>query len=736
MGIAGEHVHRMARFKGQTVGVDAYSWLHKGVISCVLELALGKPTRKYVDFALNRIHMLLHFGIVPYVVFDGDNLPSKATTEEARAAKRERNRRVGLALLEDGRKAEAYRELQGAIDVTPAMAQLFIDELRRLSISYVVAPYEADAQLVYLESCGLIDAIISEDSDLLVFGAKRLISKLDKHGDCIELDRADFGACKDVSLVGWSDADFRAMCILSGCDYLQNIPGMGLKTAYRSLRQYKSVERVVQMLRFANKTPISQDYLDDYRRAEFTFLYQRVFCPIAQKLVTLRPIPPDLDADHLTFIGDDLDPGVARGVASGDLHPNTKEPIERPRTYPQPSKSQINRRRTLPADNLKHHSSIDTTFTPKRVPLATIDPNIFTPTASQEDLLRRNSGRSWSANATLTSRMARPKLMQKLMTPSQSKDTIATRTAMQSVKRTRDPFDSPGSDSGLDTPSKASVERKSRFFANTRPSLNRPRSKTGQSPKKPRIPNVPDSQKNTTVGVDGEPAEFDKGGDHHITRVQQVDETAVPSTIDQGPPAICFGEKEPLPSRDRQETEVNKPPESEEDAVERHIKAQNLRLLKKYGYDSSQHVQHTVGEEKRELKSGHMGIQHDSLPHKRPVPSLTKRPTSHVASEQLYSTTVQRTTPLQRLKRMALSRSRSLNSLSANRLPFDVSHPSQEKNSLITGSVIHRGSEDMIIPKSEDEEESPDTSAEEDDRPRVKSVLQLKDFLFNPRNTQ
>lgn len=35
-----------------------------------------------------------------------------------------------------------------------------------------MAPYEADAQLAFLEREGLIDAIITEDSDLLVFGCK------------------------------------------------------------------------------------------------------------------------------------------------------------------------------------------------------------------------------------------------------------------------------------------------------------------------------------------------------------------------------------------------------------------------------------------------------------------------------------------------------------------------------------------------------------------------------------
>lgn len=43
-----------------------------------------------------------------------------------------------------------------------------------MNVQYIVAPYEADAQLAYLEKTGVIDAILTEDSDLLVFGCKRV----------------------------------------------------------------------------------------------------------------------------------------------------------------------------------------------------------------------------------------------------------------------------------------------------------------------------------------------------------------------------------------------------------------------------------------------------------------------------------------------------------------------------------------------------------------------------------
>lgn len=38
----------------------------------------------------------------------------------------------------------------------------------------LVAPYEADAQLAFLNKSGIAQAVITEDSDLLAFGCKKV----------------------------------------------------------------------------------------------------------------------------------------------------------------------------------------------------------------------------------------------------------------------------------------------------------------------------------------------------------------------------------------------------------------------------------------------------------------------------------------------------------------------------------------------------------------------------------
>jgi len=346
---------------------------------------------------MHRVRMLQHFGVTPYIVFDGDYLPSKAGTETDRAKRREDSRRAGLELLSAGKTSQAHLEFQKAVDVTPEMARQLIDELKKSGVQYVVAPYEADAQMVYLERQGIVDGIISEDSDLLVFGAKCLLTKLDQYGNCIEINKADFSACKEVSLTGWSDVEFRRMAILSGCDYLGSINNMGLKTAYRMVRKHRTIEKIIRMLQFDGKFHVPKGYLEAFNQAELTFLHQRVFCPKALQLVLHTQPDQPLDENKLPFIGAYVEPEVAQGVARGDLNPMTKLPIVvSPRrnmvasTTPWTTPSQ--RQRSVSSMDLKKGVSIETFFKGKRVPLAELDVNCFTPSPSQQDALSRNRG--------------------------------------------------------------------------------------------------------------------------------------------------------------------------------------------------------------------------------------------------------------------------------------------------------------------------------------------------------
>ena len=168
------------------------------------------------------------------------------------------------------------------------------------NVPYIVAPYEADAQMTFLEASGIVDGIMTEDSDLLVFGAKLVLFKFDTSGTVMAISRADFGQIHSptVSFVGWSDVQFREMAILSGCDYLPSIQGIGIITAAKLMRKHKTVEKVLQFLRLEGAKRIPKGYLEALRIAELAFQYQRVYDPRTQKLVHLREPPKDMVWDE------------------------------------------------------------------------------------------------------------------------------------------------------------------------------------------------------------------------------------------------------------------------------------------------------------------------------------------------------------------------------------------------------------------------------------------------------
>lgn len=683
---------------------------------------------------LNRVRMLIYFGVTPYLVFDGDMLPSKAETETARAARRQESKRNGMRLYHAGRVVQAQQELQKAVDVTPYMARLLIEELKKLNIQYVVAPYEADAQLVYLERQGLINGILSEDSDMLVFGAKRLLSKLDPHGECIEINRADFTACREISLVGWSDESFRQLCILSGCDYLASIPGMGLKTAYRYLRKFKSVERVVRMVQFEGKSRVPAGYLEDFKRAELTFLHQRVFCPHARKLTTLYPVPAGSAKEEgdMPFIGQGMADETAVGVACGDLDPMTKEPIEIKQSYPERSRMVLSRRQTLPSATEKRPThSITSFFTPKRVPLGELDPNSLTPSPSQQQVLEANTNRSWqnspaparptppsSTSAATPNPRPTPPSASASSQNSQRQDFLARAAVLaprQPVKRQRlcSDVDESGGGGGHGV---SAAEEHSRFFAKSTKSVNR----TTQRKTTTTTPHVKKARK----------AEFGVFSDDSVENIM----TQLPDDVGSGSKST-----EVKPSEEEEEEAADQP-EREEDgegATHEHIPPTEARDQPSASASASASASSDAATlsnvEKPDLKLREKYRYGDSKP-------------SATSEERMAgSRMIPRKTPLQRLGQAAVARSKSLNSLNSLHSQQMTSTPRQRGRgdedgyeSDCTAARSFRGpgqgSEDLIVPDSEEEEEEDDDDEADPKQPETaKSArFDVRRFAFAP----
>ena len=196
----------LQEFSGKTAAIDGYCWLRarhaesappciarvlparghplpasiapssdcaladKAANRCPLEMVRGTYCTGFVDYCMELVALLRRNGVEPFIVLDGAALPAKAGTEDERRAKRQASVATANKLLANGPREAALKAFQSAVNITPEHAYQLILALRARGVRYVVAPYEADAQIALLATHGHVDLVIADDSDMIAFG--------------------------------------------------------------------------------------------------------------------------------------------------------------------------------------------------------------------------------------------------------------------------------------------------------------------------------------------------------------------------------------------------------------------------------------------------------------------------------------------------------------------------------------------------------------------------------------
>lgn len=109
------------------------------------------------------------------------------------------------------------------------------------NIRIIRSPEESDAQLAFLALNDYVDYVITDDSDLIVYGCEKIIFKLNPRGHCLLYERKHLWRFVDLNI-----NVFRWMCILAGCDYM---PG-----GYKGMSIYKT-KKWIEYLSKNNELP-------------------------------------------------------------------------------------------------------------------------------------------------------------------------------------------------------------------------------------------------------------------------------------------------------------------------------------------------------------------------------------------------------------------------------------------------------------------------------------------------
>ncbi|KFH45504.1 DNA repair protein-like protein [Hapsidospora chrysogenum ATCC 11550] len=126
------------------------------------------------------------------------------------------------------------KDRRDADEVTQVMVTECQALLRLFGIPYITAPMEAEAQCAELVNLGLVDGIVTDDSDIFLFGGTRIYKNMFNTNKFVECYLAS-DLEKELSL---SREQLISLAQLLGSDYTEGLAGVGPVTAVEILSEF------------------------------------------------------------------------------------------------------------------------------------------------------------------------------------------------------------------------------------------------------------------------------------------------------------------------------------------------------------------------------------------------------------------------------------------------------------------------------------------------------------------
>ena len=231
------------KLKYTKIGVDFSLFLYRFVYN------KNNP----IECFLRQIHLFFRHKILPVYVIDGDAPLEKRTTLDRRAQKRQKmydNIADLLELQSDNNSPNTSSRINSEITKLERRCVVFSQKqvqdilyfFELLGIPVIRENEEADFILAKLSAANKIDYILSDDSDVLAFGAKKVLKNF-----CIKEEKCDLYKIDDIlATLGVPMHKFVDICILCGCDYTTKIRNMNCQKSFQLILQYGSIEEVVK----------------------------------------------------------------------------------------------------------------------------------------------------------------------------------------------------------------------------------------------------------------------------------------------------------------------------------------------------------------------------------------------------------------------------------------------------------------------------------------------------------
>ncbi|KAE8304086.1 Exonuclease 1 [Giardia duodenalis] len=353
---------KITQLRGSSFVIDGHCFLHAAAILDPKALVLKNNISGVIDVMVQLVGSILPSATFVTLVFDGGSLPSKTFTNSRRKQARDASLALAEAYSSAGDSEEAENALKKAISFSNLQVSRIANGVfKRLekhdNFAVLIAPYEADAQVAYLQKLGMGDVIVTNDSDILLYGPRKALYKYnwrtgtgflstidDLYLNGFESLNTPKVSSRVAALVDNTEPNriatgtvlarhlrFQQACILSGCDYTPSLVGVGLITSVNTVGKTDGIVSAAQILRYGHhkKLPGDVESFDEYvhliLQAYLTFRYHHVFDPLSFEVVPFHPFNEE-DGQLIKFLnqwcyGAPFTPFEACLACTGILHP-------------------------------------------------------------------------------------------------------------------------------------------------------------------------------------------------------------------------------------------------------------------------------------------------------------------------------------------------------------------------------------------------------------------------------
>ncbi|EUD65040.1 flap endonuclease 1 [Plasmodium inui San Antonio 1] len=254
---------KIENLMGRVVAIDASMSLYQFIIAIRDSEQYGNLTNEsgettsHISGLMSRSIKLMENGLKPIYVFDGAPPELKGSELEKRGEKRQKAEELLKKAKEEGNLEEIKKQSGRTVRVTRKQNEEAKKLLTLMGIPVVEAPCEAESQCAFLTKYNLAHATATEDADALVFGTKILIRNLNANASSANQNKNKNSSKRGYILteinleqvlkgLNLSMNEFIDFCILCGCDYCDTIKGIGSKTAYNLIKEYNSIEKIIE----------------------------------------------------------------------------------------------------------------------------------------------------------------------------------------------------------------------------------------------------------------------------------------------------------------------------------------------------------------------------------------------------------------------------------------------------------------------------------------------------------